>query len=100
MNIVKYQAKQRCQDFEYYLSNQVLKSQLYGDPLRVQQILLYLIGNAIKFTLHGTITLSISVEEDFSNSHTNYSNTKAVFKISDTGVGIKEENLKQIFDPF
>ena len=67
---------------------------LRGDPGRLRQILLNLIGNAIKFTPHGSVKLDIRrVFED----------TSAVtlqFKITDTGIGIPKDKLKHIFTKF
>ena len=96
LNIAKYQAKQKGLQFDHTISSSLLKVQLYGDPLRAQQILLNLIGNAIKFTLQGFVKLSIVIEESLDHHYTQ----KAVFKIIDSGVGIQENNLKNIFDPF
>lgn len=65
-----------------------------GDPLRLKQILINLIGNAIKFTQNGKITLQVESHRTFNN----------VFKfniwIIDTGIGIAKENLRIIFDEY
>lgn len=60
-----------------------------GDPNRLQQILLNLIGNAIKFTSRGEITLS--VEGGRETIH---------FAVADTGIGIPQDRLQAIFQPF
>lgn len=67
---------------------------LVGDPLRIKQILLNLLGNAIKFTEKGTITISVSVAQR--------SDDKILLDIAveDTGIGISAEVLGRIFDPF
>jgi nitrogen-specific signal transduction histidine kinase/CheY-like chemotaxis protein len=62
---------------------------MYSDPLRLQQILYNIIGNAIKFTTNGRISVNISTREQ------NY-----FFEISDTGIGIDKEFHKLIFDVF
>ncbi|CAN5474988.1 hypothetical protein BH23BAC1_BH23BAC1_20940 [soil metagenome] len=64
-----------------------------GDPFRLRQILFNLIGNAIKFTSKGQVTISVNGKE---------SETKATifFKIKDTGIGIAPEDLKKIFHVF
>jgi signal transduction histidine kinase/FixJ family two-component response regulator len=66
---------------------------LVGDPFRLRQILYNLLGNAIKFTDHGQVTLSVetSYDEDL---------VDCTFTISDTGVGIDEANLDRIFNQF
>jgi two-component system sensor histidine kinase ChiS len=60
-----------------------------GDENRIQQILYNLIGNAIKYTQYGTITIGASFYNDFIE----------IF-IQDTGIGISDEKLKTIFDPY
>jgi len=67
---------------------------LIGDATRLTQILVNLIGNAIKFTQQGSISIEVSCKEQ--------SNQKIVlnFKISDSGIGIDKEKLKLIFDRF
>lgn len=62
---------------------------LKGDPLRIRQVLTNLIGNAIKFTEHGQVILSITQEQD-----------QLHFNIQDTGIGIASERLERIFEPF
>ncbi len=64
-----------------------------GDPVRLQQILLNLLGNAIKFTDHGEVLLKIRSQD--SVTHT----TLAVL-VSDTGIGIAEEKQAAIFEDF
>ena len=65
-----------------------------GDPLRLNQILTNLLGNAVKFTEEGTIRFSINT--------INESNTKAtlLFSVSDTGIGINENECRNLFRPF
>jgi signal transduction histidine kinase/DNA-binding NarL/FixJ family response regulator len=67
---------------------------LQGDPIRLKQILINLITNAIKFTNQGQITLAVSGEE------TSEQNYLLHIEAADTGVGISKENLHLIFDEF
>ncbi len=67
---------------------------LQGDPIRLKQILINLITNAIKFTNQGQITLVISGEETFEKNYILH------LEVSDTGVGISKEDLHLIFDEF
>jgi len=67
---------------------------LQGDPIRLKQILINLITNAIKFTNQGQIMLAISGEE---NPERNY---LLNIKVEDTGIGISKEDLHLIFDEF
>jgi two-component system sensor histidine kinase/response regulator len=67
---------------------------LLGDPGRIRQILVNLIGNAIKFTDFGEIFVGIEEESQTSNS------TSLHFSVKDTGVGIPVEKQKTIFEAF
>ncbi len=67
---------------------------LKGDPHRLRQILLNLIGNAIKFTARGRIQVASTVEE------VNPEAIRVRFSVSDQGIGIPEARLAMIFDPF
>ncbi len=65
-----------------------------GDETRLSQVLINLIGNAIKFTEKGSVQLIIDIQD---NGHDNYN---IQFKIIDTGIGIKKESLNKIFESF
>ncbi len=67
---------------------------LVGDPLRLGQILLNYANNAVKFTHRGEITIHLQVQEQ--------SDTQVVLKglVSDTGIGLTEEQKKQLFQSF
>ncbi|AFZ15117.1 ATP-binding region ATPase domain protein [Crinalium epipsammum PCC 9333] len=62
---------------------------IQADDKRLRQILLNLLGNAIKFTEKGAVTLQV-----------NYQHDQVQFKIEDTGVGMAEDDLEKIFLPF
>ena len=65
-----------------------------GDPLRVRQVIINLLGNAPKFTDRGEIKLSLDVAEETPER------VKLHARISDTGVGIAPDKLETIFEPF
>jgi signal transduction histidine kinase len=65
-----------------------------GDPGRLRQILVNLIGNAIKFTDSGEVTVSVTTESGSSGDNLLH------FAIRDTGIGISEEDRLAIFEPF
>ncbi len=60
-----------------------------GDPLRIRQVLINILGNSIKFTDRGKVTLSVFPDDG--NVH---------FQIEDTGIGIPGDRLEKIFEPF
>ncbi|MCW2278386.1 ATP-binding protein [Heliophilum fasciatum] len=64
------------------------------DPVRLRQVLLNLMGNAIKFTHEGKVSLSVFPEQEEKG------NSVLRFEISDTGVGMDSEALSQLFQPF
>ncbi len=67
---------------------------IIGDPLRLRQVLINLIGNAFKFTEEGHIVLDIELET-LSNQ-----TTQLNFHVRDTGIGITNKNLVKLFKPF
>ncbi|MFK5986063.1 MAG: ATP-binding protein [Pseudomonadota bacterium] len=67
-------------------------SQFLGDAQRIRQILINLVGNAIKFTDTGHVNVQVGWSEDIPGS--------VHFVISDTGIGIADADLSNIFDPF
>jgi PAS domain S-box-containing protein len=67
---------------------------LKGDPYRLNQILVNLIGNAIKFTHKGRIAVNISMQKK------NNESIILNFSISDTGIGIENDKINEIFDSF
>ena len=74
--------------------DEILRMPLLGDASRIGQILLNLLGNAVKFTDHGSITLSIAVLER------NDRESLLRFAVSDTGIGIPADVQQRIFLPF
>lgn len=71
-----------------------LPSELNGDETRVRQILTNLMTNAIKYTEHGTVTVSVNWEPQDVN------HMILVMSVKDTGIGIKEEDMDKLFDSF
>jgi signal transduction histidine kinase/CheY-like chemotaxis protein len=65
-----------------------------GDPNRLRQILINLLGNAIKFTSRGEVVLEVSVSPESSDMY------RARFEVRDTGIGIPKELRARVFDSF
>ncbi|MFI5130318.1 MAG: histidine kinase dimerization/phospho-acceptor domain-containing protein, partial [Chitinophagales bacterium] len=66
-----------------------------GDEVRLSQVLINLLGNAFKFTENGTITFKAVIQDAIGSENYNVR-----FLVSDTGIGIKKENIGKIFESF
>ena len=89
INIAKIRADKKAIPFIVNLDAH-LPCELYGDELRIKQILVNLLNNAIKFTHKGQISLSVnSVEKN--------GVCQITFSVSDTGIGIKQKDMQNIF---
>src|SRR5579871_124315 len=76
-----------------------IPSQFYGDPVRIRQVIVNLLGNAIKFTGEGEIFVNIQKNGDiFWKDDKKFLNVKV--QVADTGIGIPNEKLHKIFESF
>jgi signal transduction histidine kinase len=90
--MLSYKAEQKQLTFESHLDDTVPRM-LIGDPLRLQQILSNLVVNALKFTEKGFVRISITATPQ--GQH-----IKCTFAISDSGIGMSEEEQTTLFQPF
>ncbi|MBU5281456.1 response regulator [Anaerostipes hadrus] len=90
MLIAEKQAEQKSLKMNL-IFDKTLPAYLIGDVIHIKQILLNLINNAVKYTKEGQIDIKVSKNEE---------ETKLIFEVKDTGIGIKEENLPVLFDAF
>lgn len=88
MDIVSERAKEKSLTVRV-VKHDDLPDGFQSDPIRIQQILVNLLTNAIKFTDAGNVSLEVALE-----------NQNLIFCISDTGIGMSEEQLSRIFTPF
>jgi PAS domain S-box-containing protein len=94
IELVKYDSNKKNLDLKLDISDNVPKY-VWVDSLRIKQILINLLGNAIKFTEKGSVTLSINSNESINDDTSNI-----LFSVKDTGVGIKEDFKEVIFNAF
>jgi signal transduction histidine kinase/ActR/RegA family two-component response regulator len=93
-NLLAPRAESACLRFILDIDARLKSVQLLGDPLRLQQILLNLAGNAIKFTERGEVRVVARIAEDGDDS------VLLELSVWDTGIGIAPEALERIFRPF
>jgi len=74
---------------ELELHLETVPKQVFADETKLRQILLNIVGNAVKFTTQGSVRL-----------HAQYSNGCLFLEVKDTGIGIEPENLTNLFQPF
>jgi|GEM_PF-353090 len=99
--IFQIPAKDKGITFAYRSSPQVPNT-VQVDQKRLRQVLINLLGNAIKFTDSGSVNFKVSVidQEHNTNETRQITNKKIRFQIQDTGIGIAAAELDQIFQPF
>lgn len=85
-------------DLEYIFEvNPDLPGKLYGDELRVRQIMLNIINNAIKYTAKGQVKIQVLSENIWIDDELRIN---LIIKVSDTGMGIKPEDMEKLFSSF
>lgn len=91
--IFRYRLQEKKLGFQFEIDEKV-PGTLNGDPYRLNQILVNLLGNAIKFTSEGDITIHVSIQKQTPE--------EAVldFSIADTGIGIQADKINAIFESF
>jgi len=88
ISMFKYVAQKKGLEFKFESVGEMPEC-LYGDDLRLRQVLTNICGNAVKYTEKGHVKLKISV-----------SSGNLVFEVSDTGMGIRKEDIYKLFDAF
>ena len=93
VNLIASRAEDKGLELEINVDSSI-PSLLIGDEVRLKQVVTNLLTNAVKYTEAGKVALSISYEKNDENSITLH------FEVSDTGIGIKEEDLAKLYSPF
>ncbi|MEY3303840.1 MAG: response regulator [Pseudanabaena sp.] len=96
-NLLNVQAQSKEIKLSYQISADVSQI-LMGDSSRLRQILLNLVGNAIKFTQKGSVT--ISVKSRVISDDGEQKKCELLLAIADTGIGIERDRLAKLFQPF
>ncbi len=95
VNMMKMKAQSKELDFVLHVDERI-PCRLFGDDVRLRQILVNLLSNAIKYTEQGSVTLEITLNE----IHQSHNTMELIFCVRDTGIGIREEDLEQLFTAF
>ncbi|MBR5407052.1 MAG: response regulator [Lachnospiraceae bacterium] len=90
VNMTRNKADEKGLRYKINVSEDI-PSVLMGDEIRIRQIMLNLINNAIKYTDEGSVSIDVSFDKD---------NSKLKVIVTDTGIGIKDEDLGKLFDSF
>jgi PAS domain S-box-containing protein len=93
ITIIRMRLREKPIDFAVNV-NSAIPQKLYGDVVRVRQVLLNLLSNAVKYTHKGHIVFTVDMEGGGEESIT------LKFEISDTGIGIKPEDIGKLFGDF
>ncbi|MBQ7625283.1 MAG: response regulator [Clostridia bacterium] len=93
VNIIRPRAREKGLDL-ILRADPALPSLLKGDEVRIKQILLNVLSNAVKYTKKGSVTLSVNSREKDKDS------VYMMFDVTDTGLGIREENIPRLFTAF
>lgn len=93
VNMIWIRAKNKGLEFHIDV-DQEMPSQLYGDEVRIKQILINVLNNAVKYTSEGSVTLSIQCKNQENG------NALISYSVTDTGLGIKKESIPFLFSAF
>lgn len=93
LQLMRFRAQQKGVDLHWRVDPGV-PEKIVGDPLRLRQVLVNLVGNAVKFTEQGEIFVHVAVQEQAAESAVLH------FQVKDTGIGIPKEKQSMIFDAF
>ncbi|MDR0521032.1 MAG: response regulator [Planctomycetaceae bacterium] len=97
IEMMKPKANEKCLKLECFVADEFSEMFLIGDPVRIRQVLLNFVNNAVKFTGIGGVTVRVEKREDPKNEH---GGDAVLFSVQDSGIGISEEGKKKLFSSF
>ena len=93
VNMIWIKAKEKGLEFKLHVDSSI-PSMLCGDEVRIKQVLINLLNNAVKYTSEGSVTLSVRCERQAVNR------VRVWYSVEDTGQGVRKENIPYIFNAF
>ena len=93
VNMIWIKAREKGLEFKLQVDPSI-PSMLCGDEVRIKQVLINLLNNAVKYTKEGSVTLAVRCERVGVNR------VRVWYSVEDTGQGVKKENIPYIFDAF
>ena len=93
VNMIWIKAKEKGLEFQLHVDPSI-PSMLCGDEIRIKQVLINLLNNAVKYTFEGSVCLSVRCERLGLNR------VRVWYSVEDTGQGVKKENIPYIFNAF
>ena len=98
-NIMSAKAREKNLELLYIVKAPV-PAFIFADPARLQQILLNLVSNAIKFTPQGQVVITVTADAEAFSSGFSERKDHVVFAVKDSGIGIPEDKQYRLFQPF
>jgi PAS domain S-box-containing protein len=99
LDLMKVRASEKSLELAYQI-DQGVPAALVGDVTRLRQVLINLLGNAVKFTEQGEIVLTVSCQEDLITEAGQTVPASLHFSVRDTGIGIPPDRISRLFQPF
>ncbi|MBQ6133502.1 MAG: response regulator [Lachnospiraceae bacterium] len=96
-NMIRDRAVKKGLDFKLKV-NEEIPHLLFGDEIRIRQCVMNLLTNAVKYTNTGSVSMEVDFEETPGEGEDK--RISLSFKVKDTGIGIKEEDMEALFTPF
>lgn len=93
VNMIWIKAREKGLEFRLHVDPSI-PSMLCGDEVRIKQVLINLLNNAVKYTSEGSVTLTVRCE------HLALNRVRVWYTVTDTGQGVKKENIPYIFNAF